>query len=220
MVEVITRLDSLQQEVQKLVGQSENLNHEIEGIKKRQRDLYLDVDRRISKVEKMTSNQPAAQVPPDLSALNATTQDSSLPATGAIAPLPLPGADSNTVRQAYEKAFNLLKDRRYTEAVTEFQIFLKTFPNTSYADKAQYWLGEANYVQQQYVTALTEFTKVIARYPNSPKRPDAMLKIGYTYDALGKVDKSQKFFEDVVAQFPDTTAARLASKRLQNQKRQ
>jgi len=197
LVEVLTRLDQMQKELQRLAGDVELINHEISGIKKRQRDLYVDLDRRISQIEK---GPAVAQVPAGTAA--ATT-----------------GATSNDGRQAYDKAFRFLKDRRYDKAVSEFQGFLRTYPNSIYANKAQYWLGEANYVQQNYVVALADFTKVIARYPDSPKRPDAMLKMGYIYDTVGKKEKAIKILSDVVSQFPNSTAARLAKKRLKTLKK-
>jgi len=201
LVEMLTRLDQLQKEMQRLAGDIELINHKITGITKRQRDLYVDLDRRISQIEKAS----------------ATSQQS---VGGAAASLTASGASgsSDGARKAYEKAFQYLKDRRYDKAISEFQAFLRKYTNTNYANKAQYWLGEANYVQQNYIVALSEFTKVIARYPKSAKRPDAMLKMGYIYDTLGKKDKSIKILKDIIAQFPDATAARLAKKRLKTLK--
>jgi len=199
LVEMLTRLDQLQKEFQRLAGEIELINHKITGITKRQRDLYVDLDRRISQIEKAPAGGKTVGAAAASLAGNTGT-----------------GADG--ARQAYDKAFQYLKDRRYDKAISEFQAFLRKYTNTSYANKAQYWMGEANYVQQNYIVALSEFTKVIARYPKSAKRPDAMLKMGYIYDTMGKKDKSVKILKDVVSQFPDTTAARLAKKRLKSLK--
>ena len=200
LVELLTRLDQLQKELQRLAGAIDVINHEISGIKKRQRDLYVDLDRRIGQIEKAPAAAQAAS----------TAAAAAAAATASVV--------TKDGRQAYDKAFRFLNDRRYDKAVTVFQGFLRTYPNSSYANKAQYWLGEANYVQQNYVVALADFTKVIARYPDSPKRPDAMLKMGYIYDSVGKKDKAIKILNDVVSQFPNSTAARLAKKRLQTLK--
>ncbi len=132
LVEVLTRLDQMQKELQRLAGDVELINHEILGIKKRQRDLYVDLDRRISQIEKAPAG--AQQ-----------------PAGATTAPIPTTSSGTNDGRQAYDKAFRFLKDRRYDKAVSEFKGFVRTYPNSAYANKAQYWLGEANYVQQNYV---------------------------------------------------------------------
>ncbi len=95
---------------------------------------------------------------------------------------------------------------------------MKTYPNSSYADNAQYWLGEANYVSRKYRSALREFKRVIEGHPDSPKIGDAMLKLGFTYYELKQYGKSRKMLEKVVRQFPKSTVSRLAQTRLNRMK--
>ena len=87
-----------------------------------------------------------------------------------------------------------------------------------FADNAQYWLGEANYVQRHFEVALSEFGKVVSEHPSSPKRADALLKMGYTYQELKQYDKARSSLNEVVMSYPNTTAASLAKKRLQDLK--
>jgi len=47
LVDMMLKIESLQTEVQELRGQNEVFAHEIDGMKKRQRDLYMDIDRRL-----------------------------------------------------------------------------------------------------------------------------------------------------------------------------
>jgi TolA-binding protein len=47
------------------------------------------------------------------------------------------------------------------------------------------------------------------------KMPDAMLKVGYCQIELGHRDAARTALQQVMRQFPDTTAARLASQRLE-----
>ena len=35
-----------------------------------------------------------------------------------------------------------MKDKRYDQAIPEFQTFLTTYPNSVYASNAHYWLGQ------------------------------------------------------------------------------
>ena len=51
LVDLATRLESLQREVQQMLGEMEEQSHAMEGLKKRQRDLYLDIDQRLKKLE-------------------------------------------------------------------------------------------------------------------------------------------------------------------------
>jgi tol-pal system protein YbgF len=82
------------------------------------------------------------------------------------------------------------------------------------ADNAQYWLGEANYVNKSFPEAQLAFQRVIDKYPQSRKRPDALLKIGYCQYELKEWDVAKETLSKVVAQFPDTQAGRLAQQRL------
>jgi len=122
--------------------------------------------------------------------------------------------DSQQERLSYEKAFGLLKNRQYGEAVVAFKSFLKSYPGARYAGNAQYWLGEANYVQRKYSAAIKEFKKVLKKYPRSPKLPDALLKMGYAYNELGQKKQAIKSLETILKKYGSSTAARLAKKRL------
>ncbi len=231
LVDMALALESLQQENQQLLGQLEEQAYELESLKKRQRDLYLDVDRRLAQLEaaqaKVTAAAPvtpmAGLTTPSIPAKNGLTAVGSVATSvapvasipAASTPNPVDEMDAHKEHDDYERAFNLLKEGRYDLAVEAFKAFVQTYPKGRYTDNAQYWLGEANYVQRNFKTALSEFEQVVNNFPNSPKRPDALLKLGYTYQALGDNDKARLSLNSVRMNYPDTTAARLAGKRLQ-----
>jgi len=257
--EVLNRLDTLQREVQKLTGDVEVLSHELRSMKKRQRELYLDTDRRLTKFENGGANQNqrtsvAPTVAPTIATaaraptstprtLSATRPTQVAPVSRRTSPMANsrgqmqtntinptrtsrnPGSVSGqrrpTVkrgtkleRDAYERAFNLLKKGRYSMASASFQAFLDAYPRARYASNAQYWLGEANYVQRKYRMAIKEFKKVIKSYPKSSKLPDALLKMGYAYNELGQKKLAIKSLETILQKYASSTAARLAKKRL------
>ena len=66
----------------------------------------------------------------------------------------------------------------------------------------------------QYNEALPVFRKVIEQYPQSAKVPDALLKVGFSQIELGDRTAARTSLQEVMRQYPDTTAARLASQRL------
>jgi len=226
LVELQTRIESLQSEVQRMLGQVEEQSYALEGIKKRQRDLYLDIDQRLQKLEQArTLPAPAAGmgsfVPapvPALPAGAATTAPAfsgAAPSDGGAAPASAGQIDPQQERADYERAFNLLKEGRYDLAVAAFKAFVGNYPGGRYADNAQYWLGEANYVQRNFEAALVEFEKVVKNFPASPKRADALLKLGYTQQELGQYDQARLSLNTVLRNYPNTTAASLAQRRLQ-----
>jgi TolA-binding protein len=58
---------------------------------------------------------------------------------------------------AYGDAFAAMKAGRYDEAAQGFQVYLAKYPRGPKADNATYWLGEAQYMQQDFEGALKSF---------------------------------------------------------------
>ena len=83
------------------------------------------------------------------------------------------------------------------------------------ADNAQYWLGEAYYVNKQYPESLAAFQRVVEKFPGSRKLPDALLKIGYCDYELKDYSAARSALEQVAAKYPDSASARLAQQRLE-----
>lgn len=125
-----------------------------------------------------------------------------------------PTIDNEASEAAYHDAFNLLKAGEYDESIAAFTDFLTQFPDSQYADNAQYWLGETYYVKRDFEPALVEYRKLIETYPASKKRSHAMLKIGYSYHELGQLDQARAVLEDLRNRYAGTTAARLAEERI------
>ena len=212
LVDLLMRLDSLQQEVQQLRGDSEVNGRSLDDIKKRQRDLYIDIDRRLLQLERRSAGSapvaPVSSMPAKPAAVTAESQ-----ATKATQPQPT-AADDTTEQQAYQKAFDLLRELRYDKAMESFRAFIAKYPDGRYAHIAQYWLGEAGYAQSQFATAIKDYQVLLDNYPNSPKRAQAMLKIGYSHYKLKNHAAAQKSFSQVLKTYPGTTEAGQAEKML------
>jgi tol-pal system protein YbgF len=191
LLDLSQRIEAAQAETRALRGQLDELQHSVEKNEAGQRELYNDVDRRLAAMEGVAVGAAAT--------------------TAHSGGLPVPQGDD---RANYQAAFDLLKDAKYPEAISGFQQFLVTFPTSTLADNAQYWLGEAHYVTKQYPDALKAFRTVLEKYPDSRKTPDALLKIGYCAYELKNWGEARSALGQVVQRFGDTTAARLASQRL------
>jgi len=198
LTNLLMKLDALQKDVQELRNDVETLQYDVEQSNGRQRDLYLDVDQRLQAIE-----QAAARSGAELAAM----------AGGAAiaGQLAVPGGSD---RDNYQAAFDLMKQGQYDQAATAFQQFLVAFPTSGLSDNAQYWLAETHYVGQDFPQALIEFQTLLDGYPDSRKIPDALLKIGYCNYELEAWGASRTALSAVVKEYPETTAARLASQRL------
>ncbi|MFV9616581.1 MAG: tol-pal system protein YbgF [Gammaproteobacteria bacterium] len=202
-------IQSLREEISALREQTEQQEYELESMKQRQRNLYLDMDRRINNVEAGGGNSArvASPVPPPGAATSTT-----------IIPV-VTGGDKDG-QEVYSKAFALLKEGRYDQSIQAFESFKVSYPDSKYADNAQYWLGEANYVSRDYKKALTAFQQLIAQYPESSKNSGARLKIGYVYFELKNWSAARDALQQVITLYPDTTVAKKANERLQRMKRE
>lgn len=214
LLDLLQTVQLLQSEMQQLQGDVEQLRYEMDGISKRQKDLYLDIDRRI--------NDLSLGAVPGLSVETKTVEDTNSPEptenkvdTPAPVATPVVKKDAKTQRQEYEAAFNLLRESRYPAAVTAFGTFLQQNPSSVYSPNAQYWLGKLHYVTKNFDQALVELNKVITQYAGSSKEPDARLNLGYTYYEMKDWPNARKMLESVVNKYPNSSAVALAEKRLQ-----
>ncbi len=190
LVQLAQQVDTLQAEVRDLRGQVEDLQNTARQLRKQQRDLYHDLDKRVGALEHG--------------------------GTAAAAGAGGSGQEvSSTEQSVYGQAFDALKAGSYSVAVTGFEGFLKQYPSSPLAPNAEYWLGEANYVNQDYPAAESAFQTVLDKWPNSSKAPDAMLDLGNTQLAQGKTSKGRETLRQVVSRFPGTNAASRAQARLQ-----
>lgn len=220
VLDMIQQVDQIAEDISLLRGEIEVQSHELGEIKKRQRELYQDIDRRLRDLEnRPVSQAPAAQinVPQVTAPAQAAAGSAETPSLAPAAPTTPAAAPSPTEeeeRVAYQAAFDTLKEGRYKEAKVELRAFLDKYPNSSYAGNAQYWLGEAHYVTRNFEQGIAEFENVLSSYPGSNKVPDAMLKLGYTFYELKQYPQSKAILQDLRERFPNETAARLATKRL------
>ncbi len=193
------QLDTMQDEVNELRGTLEVHNYKLEQILQRQRELYLEIDNRIEAVT--AAGIVSQQTPPPTTPSDTSNDQSYVLAAGED--------------EAYDKAIDLiLKERKYEEAIPEFQGFLANFPDSRYASNAHYWLGQLLFNKQEWEQAKGHFDRVVARYVDSTKRPDALLKLGEIAQKQNNLARAKQLFDQVISEYPDSSARKLADNRL------
>ncbi len=210
LMDLVTRLDSQQRELQQMRGELEELRHELQMLQQRQRDLYLDTDRRLSRFEREGA-RPVLDVPETPAVSDAVPSDAQ-PATASTtdsndAAAPVAPIDPAAEREAYQAAFNILRELRYEQAIAAFTGFLTQYPDGRYAPTAQYWIGEANYARRDFGQAIQAYQTLVEQYPSNAKVAESLLKIGYSYHELGKADEARPVLEQLLGKYPGTTEA-------------
>jgi tol-pal system protein YbgF len=193
LLDLQRQIEVSQDDLRKLRGQIEEAQHELEALKQQQRDLYGELDRRLLVIE----NGAGGTVPA---------------ASGGATQAPdVVFADEASV---YGDAFAAMKASRYEEAARGFQTYLAKYPRGPRADSATYWLGEAQYMQQQYDAALKSF-QAVGRFPESRRLADAMFKVGVCQYDLKAFKNARTTFQKVVSTYPETDAAAQARTRIE-----
>jgi len=244
LLKLLQSVEQLKAEVRELRGQLEQQQYSLSKMTDRQRELYLDVDRRLQRTEAggvavgtaaatVVSAAPAtapsagstagstSATPTSTSGTAAVGVAAAGAATRASTPQSAPASvDPVKEQQAYQSAFNLLKAGRYDQAAKSFQKFVTQYPTGKFADNAQYWLGESYYVTRNFDNAVREFENLVTNHPDSQKLTHALLKIGYIHDELGRKEKATEVLTDLTKNYPQSTAAGLAAKRLERMRSQ
>jgi tol-pal system protein YbgF len=195
LLQLSGRIDALEVQLREMRGSVEELQNSNDMLRKQQRDLYADLDRRLTAMQSALGGGGAAG------------------AGSAGSPV---ASDGGGEQSAYTRAFDALKSNDYSTAITRFKDFLRTYPQSSLAGNAEYWLGEAYYVMRDFDGAAATFRAVGDDYPKSPKVPDALVKLGLTQIDQKKLTDARATLSQVVQKYPGTDAAKLASSRLQN----
>jgi tol-pal system protein YbgF len=199
LVDMSRRIDALEAQLREQRGSVEVLEKAGETARKSQRDLYADLDRRLTVLE---NGAHAATGAPDAAGITG-----SIGAAGGASP----GDD----QAAYAAAFDKLKGGSYADAIAGLQDLMTRYPSSTLLDNAQYWIGEAYYVTRDYEHAAAAFRAVGERWPTSRKAPDALLKLGYTQFEQKHLAAARATLQQVVERYGGSDAARLAQERLQ-----
>ena len=188
VLELAGQIEALRGDLARLRGQVEVLVNLAEQNDKRQKDLYVDIDTRLRKLEK--AQEPGG---------------ADKPAAEGVTP---------AETRAYEAALNQFKLGNYPLAVAAFQGFMVTYPSSKLAPSAQYWVGNAYFAQREFKQAIAAQQRVIAQWPDDPKAADALLNIASAQEASGDRRGAVKTLESLLARYPTSPAAASAKQRL------
>jgi tol-pal system protein YbgF len=207
-LDLAQQLERLRQELMQLRGQIEVVGNDIQMAAKRQRDMYVDLDTRMKRLEQ----QPAAEAPPP-----APVQPSPgfppPPAAAAGAGAPAVAAPDREQR-AYEAALAQHKAGNYSGAIAGFRNFISQYPKSPLAHRAQYWIGDSYYNLRDYRNAIASQQRLISGYPDSASVPDALLNVASSQVGLGDAPGARRTLDKLVARYPASDAAEKARRRL------
>lgn len=194
MAELILQVNQLQQEVRQLRGQVEEQDYRIKQLTKQQRELYLDLDRRLQGGAALSTTE---------------TDDLSSGSTDGL------GTNSSErAQQAYNQAFTLFNEKKYPQAKSAFKSFVADYSTDPLASNAHYLLGQLHFSDKEYAEAESQFKSVYEKFPDTSIKDKAMLKLAQVQELKGDKAAAKATYQQVSKLFPNTTAGRLAKAKL------
>ena len=197
--ELFYRIQVLQQDLKDLRGTIEEQSYLIKRLERSQKEQYLDLDSRLVQLGGAELEGRISQTE------DKESSEEALPLLGEP-----PEFDNE--REAYQYAFDLMRNRQYQESLVGFEKIIVGFPNGQYTPNAFYWIGELYLAQGDNEKSRQSFIQVISLYPDHQKVPDAMYKLGVVYFALGDNQSALRYLGQVQQEYPNSSAAGLAAR--------
>ncbi len=207
------QLQQMQEDIARLRGQVEVQQNDIQQMKQEALQRYQDLDGRINAGASNAPQQAPAQNSQASGGINASGTPAAPADQGSASSEP---GDPAKEKLYYDAAFDLIKAKDFDKASQAFAAFLRKYPNSQYAGNAQYWLGEVNLAKGDLQGAGQAFAKVSQLYPKHAKVPDSLYKLADVERRLGHTDRVKPILQQVVTQYPGTSAAQLAQRDLQH----
>ena len=209
---LLSKIDELQQRLQKLNGQIEDQAHHIEKLQGQLRSFYQASEQHPSKRKVVASDAKSLQ----------STVAPVVTTSAVVKALPdaAKSDDKETKvllkeQQMYREAINLLRSKKYEASGSKLRSYLKLYPRGAYVAKAHYWLGEINFLQKNYDAAEEEFKIVIDKYPKDERVPEVMFKLALVHQNQGRDNQAKQELQSVIKQYPNNAAAQLAKAQLE-----
>nr|WP_223858132.1 tol-pal system protein YbgF [Salinimonas profundi] len=201
------QIDTMQGEIDQLRGSVEVHTNQLEKVLERQRELYLEIDKRVEALKQSTGQQGSNG--------NSSTSSSSGSSNSSSSSSDNASQPSMSEDEAYDNAVNLiLKSREYDKAIPAFRSFIDDYPNSQYSANAHYWLGQLLFNKREWAQAEEQFSQVVERYTKSSKRAEAMVKLGVIAQRQGDDGTARDYFNRVISDYPNSSAKRLAESKL------
>jgi len=174
-----------------LAAKVDNTNNDVAEV----RNQMADMNNQMNKVIQLLT---------DISANIKVLQAAPAPPPGPAAGQSVPPPDASVVFT------NAMRDQtagKLDLAISEYQDFIKFYPDDPNAARAQYNIGENHYTKQNYEQAAQDFDTVITKYPENPVlTPQAYFLKGMALKGTNKA-AAIAAWKAVVAKYPTSDSA-------------
>jgi tol-pal system protein YbgF len=100
-------------------------------------------------------------------------------------------------------------------ALSEFQQYVETYPDSEMSDNAEYWIGEILYARKKYKDAADAFIRVFDISPKGDKAAIALYKRALALAEMGRRDEAVAQLNAIIKAYPKGRESEMAKQRLQ-----
>lgn len=217
------RLSQMDEEIRRLRGQIEQVQFQNKQTADALKKLSDDADYRLRALEQKQAAVDAAAAASVPVATPETTPPAATPAADTKPPAPaaaaatpakyqpdgakpaaLTGNDFPNANAHYSYAFKLLNEKKFSEAATSFDAFVKKFPSDPLTSNAYYWLGESYYARADYTRAAESFRKGFEVNAEGQKAPDNLLKLAMSLHQVKRTSEACVVLAQIISKYEET----------------
>jgi tol-pal system protein YbgF len=184
LLDLQSQLEMMRQELAQSRGRNEQLVRDVSEMQQRQRDVQTGLDERLRKFEPARVSVDGVEFLAD-------------PAE----------------KKDFDAAMVIFRSGKFDQAQVALANFLQRYPQSGYGPSVLFWLGNAEYANNDYKSALTHFRQMLTASPNHTRAPEAMLAVSNVQLELKDVKGARKTLQDLMAAYPNTEAANVAKER-------
>lgn len=223
LTDIRARFEEQKHFVDKFLSESrqadERLQAKLEGLDLTLRDIQKKIETLEAQSKSMKPEPPAgASVTPQKTEHEKAERPiAAAPKEPSSLNLPSPETEkrgTDEPKLLYDRARELFKEKKYSEARSLFEEFIKKYPEYRLAGNSRFWIAETYYGEKNYEDAILNYEKVIKDYPSNEKVPTAYLKQAYSFIELGDRKTAKVILERLIEKFPDSEEAKAARNKL------
>lgn len=114
----------------------------------------------------------------------------------------------------YEQGRDLILNKGdVSKGRVNLEEFIKARPQSELVPNAYYWIGESYYSEKNFENAIVQFQDVIEKYPTHSKASAALYKQALAFESLGEGKKAAALLKKLIETYPTSDEAKKAKER-------
>lgn len=216
-IQLLNENERIRSEISRLRGQLEEANLAASTMKAQQQDLYRDIDKRLQEQpKKMTALEEklAGLVEEQRTVIAGLEKRLKLLEPTVIQLSGVNYQVSANEKNSFEEIRSALGAKKFQSVIRLTQQFEKKHPGSTLLGDVLFIQGTAFYAEKDLKSSIAARRELMKQFPDHPTIPQAMLNLAAGLEETGSTKTAQRVLEDLIKNYPKSSAAAVARKRL------